>query len=147
MPPSKIIPLTKGKYTIVDDKDFEWLNKFKWHFGSHGYVVTTVNYRKVLMHRLINKTPENFETDHINRDKLDNRRSNLRTVTQSQNGFNRGPQKNNKSGIKGISWEKDRNKWSAELTINQKRVYRQRFNSLQEAISGRQEAEEKYNII
>ena len=106
----KKIKLTKGKYALVDDADFSRLNQWKWCYNENGYATRgthkringeriSINYS---MHRLINKTPDNLFTDHINRNKLDNRKSNLRTITHQQNCFNLSPGKRNKSGCRGV---------------------------------------------
>ena len=113
----KKIKLTQNKYVLVDDEDYEWLNQWKWCFNSH-YAARNVYHGKkvssILMHRLINNTPEGKQTDHINRNKLDNRRKNLRSVTRSQNMRNKGK--------KGYSWHKRTKKWYAKITLNGKRV-------------------------
>ena len=83
---SKRIPLTQGRFAIVDDTDFEWLNQWKWHARKcRGKVYAARRRRKeegtgseiMLMHREILGTPPGMDSDHINRDTLDNRRSNL----------------------------------------------------------------------
>ena len=71
--------------------------------------------------------------DHINRNKLDNRRSNLRIATKSQNGLNR-------EESVGVSWRKERNKWRARITINGKEQFLGHFNNWEEAIQARKEA-------
>lgn len=67
------------------------------------------------MHRLILNAPENMEVDHINGNRLDNRRENLRLCNSSQNKCNRGPRKDNKSGYKGVSWHGQRQKWTVRI--------------------------------
>src|SRR3990167_10859282 len=79
----KRIKLTQGKFAIVDNEDFEWLNQWKWHYNnSDGYAYRTKVFRRIngkqpkehiSIHRLINKTPKGMETDHINHNRLDNR--------------------------------------------------------------------------
>ena len=144
----KKIPLTQGKFALVDDKDFEWLKQFKWHCGERGrYAVTKRNGTSVRMHRMINKTPQGFETDHINRNTFDNQRKNLRTVTHAQNMFNLGTPKNNTSGYKGVSWHKPRKKWQANFSVNNKTVYIGLYSSIKEAILARKKVEQKYYAI
>lgn len=127
----KKIPLSQGKYALVDDEDFEYLNQWRWHFSS-GYAVSTVIKRgSTYMHSLVNKTPKGKSTDHINEDKLDNRRSNLRTCTQSQNMVNTGLRTDNMSGYKGIRWDPNRGKWH----VQSMRKNLGRFTDLSEAIS------------
>mgnify|MGYP001587102236 CR=1 FL=1 len=118
----KPIKLTQGKYAIVDDEDFEWLNQWKWCV-NHDYAVRTVEKGKMIwMHKIINKTPTGYLTDHINRNKLDNRKENLRTVTSSQNKINVGLRKDNTSGYAGISWHKKIKKFYVRIKINQKNI-------------------------
>lgn len=151
----KKIKLTKGKYALVDAEDFEWLNQWKWYYHSNGYAVRLIyikgsgrKHQKsecVLMHRVINKTPSGFITDHINRDKLDNRRSNLRTADKSLNSINRPLQPNNKSGYKGIHWFKRINQWQVYINKGGKRRSLGYFKSLDDAVKARQEAERIYH--
>jgi hypothetical protein len=125
---TKQIPLSgkygTGKFALVDDENYEFLMQWKWHYSSEGYAVRRpflgrFNGKKkstvVKMHRLINKTPDGMETDHINGDKLDNRKRNLRSVTKSQNMMNAKKKSNNKSGYKGVYF--NQNKWRADIWV------------------------------
>ena len=147
----KYIKLTKGKIAIVDDEDFEYLNQWKWYYSASGYAVRDVGSRKSKRHiwmiRLLNKTPDGFITDHINRNKLDNRKSNLRSVNASQNGMNRSLNKNNTSKYKGVIWRKDIKKWSARIKINYKTIYLGTFINIKDAISARENGERIYYTI
>lgn len=100
------IPLTQGKFAIVDADDFEEVSKHKWRLHNKGYAYfgTRENRkcRAVLMHRLINNTPDNMQTDHINGNKLDNRKSNLRSCSVTENNRNRGKHSRNTAGYKGV---------------------------------------------
>lgn len=143
----KYIPLTQGKYTVVDDKDYEYLNQWKWCLRGrpgHYYAGRVVQKNNVVttiwMHRLINNTPDGYETDHRNRNKLDNQRRNLRTFTHAQNVLNAGPQRNNKSGYRGVSWHKQRKKWTARAKIDGKYKSLGLFTSPKEASKVYQEA-------
>lgn len=122
----KSIPLNKGKFALVDDEDYEYLMQWKW-YENKGYAVRGINIggkiHKILMHRVINKTPLGMDTDHINLNKLDNQKSNPRTATSSQNQMNKGMQKNNTSGIRGVSFHKRVNKWAANMGIHGKAVH------------------------
>lgn len=98
----KAIALSKGKVVIVDDEDFEYLNQWKWSYGSGGYAVREQHLgmqdgkklrKTILMHRLITNAPRGMDVDHINDDKLDNQRSNLRVCTRSQNMANKKSKK------------------------------------------------------
>lgn len=114
---SKQIPLTQGKYALVDDEDFDYLNQWKWHYGRGGYACRGSGhkgYPAIYMHRLIMNTPQGMQTDHINRDKLDNRRNNLRICDASQNRANIGKRINNTSGYTGVARFR-RVKWQAYI--------------------------------
>jgi len=97
----RTIKLTQGKFAIVDDCDFEWLNQWKWHYSA-GYVVSKMGGKNIYLHRFILQTPPKMDTDHINHNKLDNRRKNLRVATRSQNKQNTLISRANKSGFKGV---------------------------------------------
>ncbi len=104
----KKIPLTQGKFALVDDEDFEYLNQWKWKFLS-GYAARKKGKKTIYMHRLVNNTLDNKSTDHINMNKSDNRKENLRSSTSSQNKFNRDSM-GGSSKYKGVSWNKKREK-------------------------------------
>ncbi len=123
------ITLTQGKKAIVDDEDYEWLSKHKWNF--HRYPKRRDGKEGLLMHRAIMKPPDGYEVDHINRNTLDNRRSNLRIVSRKQNADNRGMFKNNTSGVKGVSIHKG--KYQASYRHNGKLIYIGRYGTIEEA--------------
>lgn len=134
----KRIKLTQGKYAIVDDEDFERLNYYNWSLGKTGntkkeYAKISIKRKTIKMHRLIMNTPQGMDTDHINGNGLDNRKSNLRICTQSQNEANKGLQKNNTSGFKGVQWNKQYKKWSAKINKNKKSFYVGYFTDKKEA--------------
>ena len=150
----KKIPLTHGKFALVDDEDFDFLNQWKWHLSDGGYAqrnnltrigVGKYKNRMLKMHRVVNETPDKLFTDHINRNKLDNRKCNLRNATKSLNGINRGKPSNNVSGFKGV--HVDGMSWRAEIAINGKRIKLGRFKKLEDAVSARLKAEKKYHAI
>lgn len=118
---AKTIELTQGKYAIVDDEDYEYLNRFDWYYNAN-YAIRSVRINRkkkaVLMHRVILNTPEGMLSDHINHDTLDNRKINLRICTRAQNGMNSYKSKHNKSGFKGV--HKFRDKYRAQITFNKK---------------------------
>ena len=138
------IPLTKGKFALVDKKDFAYLNQWKWRYHKNGYAVRTSRKGLIRMHRVVNKTPLGFFTDHINHNKLDNRRKNLRTVTKSQNQMNVGLQANNTSGYKGVYWHKQSKKWQAKIEVNQKQINLGCYSRKSLAILARKCAEKVY---
>ena len=108
---TRIISLTKGAVARVDDADYDLLTAMgNWCLSNKGYAIhyTRINdQRRVLyMHRIILSAPPDLQVDHINRDRLDNRRENLRFATRSQNQANKGRPINNSSHYKGVSWNK-----------------------------------------
>jgi len=100
----KQIKLTKNKYALVDDEDYDFLNQWKWHYHSMGYasrrkwIKGQNRQESILMHRFLMNTPVGMDTDHINRNKLDNRRSNLQICTKGLN-HQRAKLQSNKKGI------------------------------------------------
>lgn len=150
----KKIPLNHGEFALVDDADFNFLNQWRWRLNNKGYATRTEylgggrkneKQRNISMHALINGTPKGFHTDHINRNKLDNRRKNLRTATCSQNVLNSKLSRANTSGYKGVSWYQ--NAWVAEIKVNRKKIYLGRFKKITNAIKARKRAEKIYNLI
>ena len=119
----KKIKLSKGKFTLVDDSDFGWLNQWKWCCDSKGYAsrsekISETGRKKrkfISMAREIMKTPNGIFIDHKNHDKLDNRKINLRNCSASDNMRNRVVAKNCKSGYKGVWWNNKRQRWVAYI--------------------------------
>lgn len=115
-----------GKFALVDDEDFEYLSQWRWFYGDTGYATHSAGPRKarktIRMHRLLMNTPKGMETDHINRDKLDNQKPNLRICTRFENSMNRPKQINNKSGYKGVYWHKQTKAWHAVIVIKGKHI-------------------------
>jgi len=134
----KKIPLTQNKYCIIDDIDFDLISKYKWCFNNTGYAVRGQRRgNKTLiinMHRFIMNCPDNQEVDHINNDKLDNRRENLRICSRSENARNIKKPLHNTSGFKGVSWRSDRKRWRAYLTYNNKYIHLGHFITKKQAM-------------
>lgn len=144
------IKLTQGHYALVDNEDFEWLNSYKWHYGASGYAIRKQwlkedkRYITIWMHRLINDTPQGYETDHVDRNKLNNQRDNLRSATRSQNAFNVGLRPNNTSGHIGVSWNKQKHKWDSYIWKDSKKVNLGRYPTLGGAVKARIAGEQEY---
>lgn len=130
--------------TLVDSDMAEILKDYKWCM-CNGYVGTTIENKIVRLHHFVIGSPlNNLEVDHINGNKLDNRRENLRLVTKSQNQMNRGLSSNNTSGTKGVCWDKNNKKWEVRITYNCITKHLGRFTSKSDAIAARRNAEIKY---
>lgn len=107
----KKIPLSKGKFAIVDNEDFERVKSINWHF-INGYAD---NSRFGFLHRFILNYKGLLMVDHINGNPLDNRKSNLRLVTRAQNLMNTKPQVNKSSKYKGVYFSKNTKKWISRI--------------------------------
>lgn len=139
---SKKIPLTgkrgAGNFAIVDDVDYEELSKFKWHYATIGYAARYAgggrkNACYVYMHRQIMNPPDNTGIDHIDGDKLNNCRSNLRLANQSQNNQNARPRHSSTSRYKGVYWDEYHGRWSACIHTNNRKIYLGRYITQKEA--------------
>jgi hypothetical protein len=122
----KYIILTKGYKTMVDDEDYEWLNQWNWYYNLYATRKIQKNNKSnnIWMHRLIMNCPKNLVVDHINLDKLDNRKNNLRICNKHQNEMNRKLDKDNKTGFKGIKWFKlGKKHWESKIKLNNKDIY------------------------
>lgn len=115
----KLIALSQGKFTKVDDEDFEEINSFNWHLAVSGNGAGYAGRRKmgktIFLHRQLTKCPNGLEVDHINGDPLDNIRNNLRIVTHAQNLRNRKINKNTTSGFKGV--RNNHGRWQAYINF------------------------------
>ena len=144
------IKLTQGQYAIVDDGDFERLNKYKWHALEEGntWYAKRGELPQIRMHRMILGLVKDDGkiTDHINRNGLDNRRANLRVISNIENLRNRGLSARNTSRYNGVSWCKQTKKWRATIATNNKQVHLGRFNDIEDAVKARRLAEKHYWI-
>lgn len=106
---------------IVDDEDLPLVSSKRW-YCEVGYAATSVHGRAIKMHRLIlgDDIPVGMECDHINRDRLDNRRSNLRVCTHAENMQNRPTHRNGKSRFRGVYWASHANRWRAQARLDGK---------------------------
>ena len=130
--PFRRIPLTQGKFAIVDPEDYDGLIGHKWFAmrSRRGFyairMVTKKNGRrkKIRMHRQILNAPADKLVDHINHNGLDNRKANLRIVTNMQNSWNKRKQKGDYSSpYKGVSWAKRIGKWHTEIYCNGSKIF------------------------
>ncbi len=131
----KRIPLSKGKFALVDDQDYDFLMQWKWCVSSHGYA-TRLQYlprpdgkkgksRTTYMRRVIlGLTDGNRKADHINRNPLDNRRENLRECSHQQNCWNKTRARTasypKTSKFHGVCWSKQTGKWRARINVGGK---------------------------
>jgi hypothetical protein len=128
----KQIPLTQGRIALVDDEDFDKLNNYKWRAHCHKGQDKTFYARRNLprepgksrkmehMHRVILCIPDEYETDHIDRNGLNNQKGNLRIVTHRENCRNRITAT---SRYVGVSFHKSSKKWRASISIGGRSRY------------------------
>ena len=121
-----LLPVRKNNHAIVDFDLYQKYKSFTWWLSTHGYAKTDVykngKRRTVFLHQEIMGKKEGFEIDHINGNRLDNRRENLRFVTRSQNNMNARKRGNTTSKYKGVSFHKERKKWRAYIFVRNKQI-------------------------
>jgi hypothetical protein len=149
---AKEIKLTQGKFTIVDDDMYDYLNQWKWHvINTRGlFYAAKCNSRirgtKIKMHKLLtNNLSSDMVTDHINGNTLDNRKCNLRVCTRSQNQMNRGATVKNKTGYKGVYYHENRNAYKVQIKVNNKTYYLGYFTTPKKAAAAYNQAAVKYH--
>lgn len=133
----KLIPLTQGLFTKVDDEDYEYLIKYKWfaHYSksTDTYYVQHVEKGKCLhMHREIMKTPDWLFADHIDGDTLNNQKSNLRNCTRQENNRNKRKKTVYGSKYKGVN-KRSENRYISKIKVNEKSTIIGTFKTEKEA--------------
>lgn len=153
-----ILKIKSNKYgnfeVLIDEEDIQKVNKYNWFVridkkSENRFYVETFSSgskerKKIMLHRYIMDCPDDMVVDHLNRNTLDNRKSNLRVCTQTENMQNRKAQKNTKLGIKNISI--DKNKYVFQITRN-KEHFRKRFKTLDEALNFKKQYFEKKGLL
>lgn len=124
--------------------DDERVLEYSWAKSANGYASTTINGKQILLHRFISNPKEDELVDHINRNKKDNRKCNLRNTDKSINAFNSKMRCTNNSGVTGVWYRKDTNKWCAEIKKNYKKIALGCYETIEEATEARRKAEEVY---
>jgi len=119
----KRIPLTHGFYAYVDAADYEWLSQWHWRAYSNGYAGRYEKRKLIYMHRQIMRPPPGRIVDHVNGNRFDNTRLNMRNITRRQNMYNKGKHVGTASIYKGVNYDKRRNKWYARIGCGQERFY------------------------
>lgn len=137
---TKTIPLSRGLVAIVDAADYELACRYKWHAvkPSGAYYAASSygpkNHRSyIYLHRLLMNAPSGVLIDHIDGNGLNCTRANLRLATRSQNNSNRDKQPKNKSGYKGVSWDKVNKKWVAYIQVGNKSINLGRYATADDA--------------
>lgn len=127
-----------GKF-LIDKEDLEKVIAKKWRFWKGNYY--TGNKNPISIYRFLINPKSNQVIDHINGKRFDNRKCNLRITTQQKNLLNKNIQSNNNSGVAGVSWDKSRKKWIAEIKMDGIKCYLGRYKNLEDAVFVRYKAE------
>jgi len=137
-----------GETFYFDLEDYDKIKEYYWRKNTNGYTRTSITIngeiKRIYLHHLLLGNPNDLKTDHINRNRLDNRKSNLRMVTNQENCINKGLNSNNTSGFIGVSFSNVDKKWDARLRINYKTICLGNFKNKQDAIIARLKGEKQY---
>jgi hypothetical protein len=142
------IPLTQGKEAIIDEEDFELVNQYSWCLSGTGYAIRGIYYPEtkktssIRMHRFILSAPKRMEVDHINGNRLDNRKENLRLCYNKENNRNKKKNRNNTSGFKGVTERKTVGgvRWLAQICNDNQAIFLGSFSSKLEAAEAHDKA-------
>lgn len=143
----------KGKFALVDTEDYEYLSQFTWNLSTQGYAILANATRSIrtgkapgrMMHQCVLPAPAGHMVDHLNQNKLDNRKSNLRLATHQDNMRNTKAKANKatKSVFKGVF--KQGNGWQASISVDYKQIYLGFFGTQREAAKAYNDAAQKYH--
>lgn len=141
----------KGEEFYFDLEDYDLIKSHCWYISKRNDVESRINGKLIKMHRLImGVTDPEIKVDHIYHNengegrRYDNRKSNLRLVSHSDNMKNTKKRVTNTSGVVGVNWDKRKNKWESRISVNGKKIHLGYFDDKEEATRVRKEAEEKY---
>ena len=113
------IPLAHNRTVLIDEEDYERLSARRWCMSGR-YAASRIDGRLIYMHRFLMNASAGMAVDHINGNRLDNRKANLRFATQRQNTRNQTPR--NQAGYKGVYFRKDTGKWQAKIMVDYKSI-------------------------
>ncbi len=138
--------MTSDEVMLCDADDWEQWKQYHWNVNNKdGYVRAFVDGKTVVYHHHLLDTKDGYVRDHINRNRLDNRKCNLRYATSHANSLNKSISKINTSGYCGVSYEKRIGKWRAYIFFNNKMIHIGYYDKQEDAIKARKEAETKYH--
>lgn len=130
--------------SYIDLEDVDYVKKHSWCIRSRKYVGRVKNGSNFLLHRALMDCPKDKIVDHINKNPLDNRKTNLRICNYQKNFFNSKKKSNNTSGVTGVGWRKDTKKWRAYIIVDAVQKTLGSFKEKDDAIKARLKAEKKY---
>lgn len=130
-----------GTEFLFDIEDFSVINSRNWYVDKDGYFASSYIYNGrrcfAMFHRIIMNAQKGQVVDHINRNRADNRKGNLRCCSKFENNLNRGRMSTNTSGVIGVHYDRKRDKWIANITYDKRRIFIGRFISKDEAVKAR----------
>ena len=146
-----LIKMSKGEVFVIDKEDLDRVKAHYWHLGSNNYAYSFYTddlkkVRRINLHRYIMGVIDDSLAiiDHIDANKNNCCKSNLRITTKATNGINRHPRKDNPSGYVGIAKHKKCTRWESQISVDGKRIILGYFDNINEAINARVLAEKKY---
>lgn len=125
---------------LIDIDDYEKVCQYYWYQNSDGYFVTHIGNKTLLLHRFVMNATKDEIVDHRFHDTSDNRKCVLRKCTSSDNNSNKKITDKNKSGVVGVSWDDNNQKWRASIKKNGKSIYLGEYKNITDAIKVRKEA-------
>ena len=134
--------LRTGDEMLCDLEDWEVLKQYTWTKDAYGYASASIERHRKKFHVIIMGNKNGYVVDHIDQNKLNNKRNNLRFLTKTGNAINSKLSKNNTSGVKGVV--RYRNKWHAQIMVNGKNIHLGYYDKMEDAIEARRKGEEKY---
>lgn len=138
------VKLQNGHEMLCNIQDWENYCHLTWFRDRWGYAIAHENGKNIKFHIAIMGKKDNYVIDHIDQNKLNNKRENLRYLTKSGNAINSKLSSNNTTGVKGITRNRNKKKWIAQIMVNRKHIHLGTFDKLEDAIRAREDAEEKY---
>lgn len=131
----RILSAKNDKQIIIDEEDVALVTKYSWYVETNGYARSHIEGSKISMHRFILglKKGQKIDVDHINGNRADNRKKNLRLCTRAQNLSNQFLKPSNTSGFKGVSWDVRKKKWQAKINMNGKQFHLGRYETKEDA--------------
>ena len=146
------VPLTRGHYATIDAEDAPLVEGSNWcamsekarmHYAVRTRLLSNGEFQTIFMHRLIAQAYSGTIVDHVNHDPIDNRKTNLRLCSYTENGQNSRKKTPGKSNLKGVCWHNQKEKWFARITVNKKQIYLGLYDTEEEAHKAYCEASEQ----